>query len=486
MNRTLFSPTNLVLLLLCFSCSPQASSTVVPTTPGTVAPSVPTEETLDAPRIPLGANKRVLQSLATNLDLDPAEEQILILQNKTNLSLPVSIQVADYDVARKTYYLAWEGSALASASQPLTLSLDDLIGDHQQEVLIQGLDESGHPSLDVLRLVPPTGSLGFEYQTIFSRVSLGTVRIEHPLRPVTYEEGQNSDLSALIIIDEPDARSNDPRDTVRTSYSWLFQKGEYVSTGVERYQRDTSGDATLEKIFNGDNTQFEAFLEGPWLKAVPDKTGLLILFFRSAEREITFASSRAQEVYHWEVTSRSSRASLSLVGSNDLINLIKLQMNVMVATADTIEVNAMDNPGWSGTYKKLDPSAARVLARQGTEALAQQKPPVGLYRNDKGDEFDFMAPEIRLRLGGVVMTGSVAVFPLGEVTVLQIKVPARPGSPGLSRSYSMVAKEESSTSRVVRTLRLQGGTLNSKGWVSDQSDPLRLEQVEGTAPNSSR
>lgn len=429
----------------------------------------------------MGADRRVLQTLVTNLDTDPAEEQILVLQNRTNLSLPVTIQVADYDVARRTYYLAWEGTALASASQPLTLVLDDLIGDHQQEVLVQGLDEAGRPSLDVLRLVPPTGSLGFAYRTIFSQVSPGTIQIEHPMRPETYANGQNSDLSAALVVDEPDAASEDPRDTVRTTYTWLFQKGEYVPTGVERYRRDFTGDATLERVFGGDNNDLEAFLSGPWVKAVPDKAGLLILFLNPKDREITFASGRAQEVYHWEVSSRSSRSSLYLVGSNDLINLIKLQMSVGISAADTIEISAQDNPAWSGTYKKLDPSAALVLARQGTQSLVQEEPPVGLYKNDRGDEFDFQAPEIRLRLDGVSMSGSVAVYPLGGVTILQIKVPPRPGAAGLSRAYSMVAKEESSTSRVVRTLRLQGGTLTSKGWVSDQSDPLRLEQVEGTA-----
>jgi len=446
----------------------------------------PTAETLEAPRIPVGADRKVLQTLVQNLDQDAAEEQILILQNRNNLSLPVIVQVADYDVARKTYYLAWEGTALASASQPLSLHLEDLIGDHQQEVLIQGLDESGRPSLDILRLVPSSGSLGFAYRTIFSKVSSGTIRIEHPLRPETYTNGQNSDLSASIVTEEPDTMSKNPRDTIRTIYTWLFQKAEYVSTTVERYQRDLTADATLEKIFGGDNASLEAFLGGPWVKSVPEKTGLLILFFNPEQREITFATSRAQEIYHWETSTRTSRASLYLAGSNDLINLIKLQASVSITAADTVEVTAQDNPAWSGTYKKLDPTAARVLAHQGTQALVQEKPPVGLYRNDKGDEFDFMVPEIRLKLAGVSMSGSVAVFPLGNVTVLQIRVPSRPGLSGFSRAYSLVAKEESSTSRVVRTLRLQGGVLNSKGWVSDQTDPLRLEQVEGTASSSSR
>jgi hypothetical protein len=422
-----------------------------------------------------------LQTVSANLDADAAEEQLILLQNRSNLSLPATIQVADYDQARKTFYLAWEGTVLASASQPLTVNLEDLIGDHQNEVLIQGLDETGHPSLDVFRLVPSTGNLGFAYRSIFSKASRGTIQILQPLRPESYGTGQNSTVSDPIVFDEPDPNSKDPRDTVRTTYSWLFQKGEYVATTVEKYKRDVTGDATLDKVFSGDTPGLEAFLQGPWVKAVPDKSGmLLVLFLDPTGREINFANAQSQEIYHWEVSSRSSRSSLYIVGSNDLISLIKLQMSVAVSGPDTIEVSAQDNPTWTGTYKKLDPTAARAMARQGTQALPQEKPPTGLYKNDKGDEFDFQVPEIRLKLAGVLRVGSVAVYPLGDVTILQIKVPARPGTPGLSKAYSMVAKEESNTSRLVRTLRLQSGTLTSRGWVSDQSDPLRLEQVEGT------
>jgi len=465
------------LFISCSPAPPPAAPSPKVETPGRPAP---TAETLDAPRIPIGSGRRVLQTLVANLDQDASEEQILLLQDKTNLSLPVTIQVAHYNQARKTYYLAWEGRAQASASQPLSLALDDLIGDHQQEILVQGLDEAGHLTLDVFRLSPQTGSLGLSYHPIFSRASKGSIQINHPLRPDSYGQGQNSELSDPIVVDEPDPGSKNALVTLRTTYTWLFQKGEYVASGLERYEKNVVGDATLEKVFSADNAAFEAFLAGPWVKAVPDKAGLLILFFEPANREITFATSGAQEVYAWEVSSRSTRSSMYIVGSNDLINLIKLQMSVAITAADTLEVNAQDNPSWSGTYKKLDPSAALALAREGTGSLVQEKPPVGLYRNDKGDEFDFQVPEIRLKVGGVTMTGSVALFPLGDVRVLQIKVPARPGNPGLSRAYALVAKEESSTSRVVRTLRLQAGTLTSKGWVSDQSDPVRLEQVEGT------
>lgn len=463
------------VLLLVLSCAP-APVKQTESVPSPTAQPAPTE-LLEAPRIPVNPDRRVIQTLAANLDQDPAEEQLLILQNRNNLSLPIIVQVADYDQARKTYYLAWEGTALASASQPVTVSLEDLVGDHLQEILIRGIDESGHPSLDVLRPAKQ-GGLGLAYQTVFSKASRGTIQIEHPQRPDSYGLGQNSDLSDPIVVDEPDPASKNPLDTVRTTYSWLFQKGEYVLSGTERYQRNPTGDAALDKLYSGDTPVLEAFLQGPWVKVITDKTGLLIAFFDPAAREISFATTGAQEVYHWDVSSRSSRAGLYIVGSNELIELIKLQMSVSVTAGDTVEINAVDNPTWSGTYKRLDPSAARMLAREGTDPLSQKKPPSGLYRNDKGDEFDFQVPEVKLKLGGVDMIGAVAVFPLGNVTVLQLKVPPRPGYPGFSKAYSMETKEEASTSRVVRTIRLQSGVLNSKGWYSDQSDPLRLEQVD--------
>lgn len=469
-----------VVLAALTSCTPPPVPRTVALPAPTPNVSTPTTEALSAPRIPVAADKKVLQTLVANLDQDPSEEQIIVLQDKANLSLPITIQVAHYDQARKTYYLAWEGKAVASAAQPFTLKIADLIGDHQQEILVQGLDEVGHPTLDVFRLVPQTGNLGLSYRLIFSKISKGTIQVNEAVRPPSYGQGQNSDLSDSIVVDEPDPASKNPLATVRSTYTWLFQKGEYVASGFEHYQRNVVADATLEKIFAADNTAFEGFLQGPWVKVVTDKSGLLILFFDPKAREITFATQDAQEVYQWEVSSRSSRSSLYTAGSNSLIDLIKLQMSVAITAPDTIEVNAQDSPAWTGTYKKLDPSAARGLAREGTESLVQEKPPTGVYKDDKGEEFDFQVPEVRIKVGQEVTVGAVALFPLGSLKILEIKAGAKPGSSGFSKAYAMDAQEETTTSRVVRTLRLQAGTLTAKGWVSDQSDPLRLEQVEGT------
>jgi len=420
--------------------------------------------------------------LEANLDQDAAEEQIILLQNRTNLSLPATIEIADFDQARKTYYLAWEGTILASASQPITLSLDDLIGDHQVEIILQGINEAGHPTLDVFRAVPSAGGLAFSYRTIFSKESKGSIQFEHPLRPESYTTGQNSDLSDPIVFDEPDPKSTDPQDILRTTYNWLFQKGEYVITGQERYKRGPTGDSALEKVLSGDNSGLEAFLQGPWAKATTESGQLLLLNFDPTGRTLTFATADTQESYRWDVSSRSSRGSLYIVGTNELINLIKLQMSVALTTSSTIDVNAPDDPNWSGKYQRLDSTAARALAKKSAQALSHEPPPVGVFKNDKGDEFDFQVPKIHFTLDGKTRNGAMGVFPLGNDTILQIEVPSKDNMRAWSRAYSLVTHKEANTSRVVRTLELQAGTLSSTGWVSDQSDPIRLEQVENAAP----
>ncbi len=245
-----------------------------------------------------------------------------------------------------------------------------------------------------------------------------------------------------------------------------------MAAGVERCTSETSrATRRSTSCIPGDTPAIEAFLRGPWVKVITDKTGLLIGFL-IRRREISFATTGAQEVYRWDVSSRSSRAGLYIVGSNELIDLIKLQMSVVVTAADTVEISAVDNPLVVRHLPAgMDPSAAaRVMARQGIEPLTQKKPPVGLYRNDKGDEFDFSA-EVNLGLPACAMTGAMAVFPLGSVTVLQLKVPPRPGSPGMSKAYSMETKEEASTSRVVRTIRLQSGILSSRAGIPISPTP---------------
>ncbi len=422
-----------------------------------------------APQIPVVAEKRVLQTITLNLDKDVEDEQLIFLQTKSNLSLPIEFVAADYDVQRKTWYQAWDGVLLASASQPFNVRVEPLIADDQKEIAVAGFSETNRPTLEILRLVAGSG-LGLQYTTVFQKESRGTIDLQWDPEAGT---------SAAIVLEEPDPRSQDPLDAVRTTWQWRFQTSQYEAVQSTPFRRASQPDSALEKLFSGDNGDLENFLQGPWVKTTTDKKDSpLLLFFDRKNRELVFANLKSQEVYHWEQSVRTLRNALYVTGSNDLISLIKLQMSVAIVTDGSIEINSPENPNWTGSYGKLGNSAALALTKTTLPDPRQPVAPSGLYRNDKGESFDFQFPEIFLTLEGQSWTGFGALHDFSGVTVLQVKVAGSDGKPVFSKAYSFALTEEATSSRIVRTVKLLEGRMTIDGWVKGSTDTLRLEQVE--------
>lgn len=458
-----------VALVFMASCSNEPADVPMVANQASKA-ATQSEESLELPRIPVPADRKVLETLATNLDDDAEEEQIVVLQSKANLSLPITLKVADFDSQRKTNYLAWEGQALASGAQPFEVRVEPLVSADHREIVVRGISEDGQSSLDIFRLVTSGTGLGLQYTRIFSQSVAGTIELDPLVQGFT---------SVPVVAEQTDPTSPNPLDTIRTIWEWHTQDSRYDVVRTEHYRREKPPETALEKLFAGDNQGLENFLRGPWLRlATENKETPLLLFVDTTARELVFATLSAQEVYHWEHSARTLRNALFLSGRNDLIPLIKLQLSVSVTSADSIEVATPDNPNWSGTFNRLSQSAAFALTRTDAPEEPIAKVPKGLFHNDKGEQFNFNLPEIQLVQGGVSFTGFGALHRLGGTTVLQIKVPSTNGKQAPSRVYAFSMTEESTTSRVVRTMRLQEGHLTIAGWQSNSTDALRLEQVE--------
>lgn len=464
------------------SCTPahEEPASLTPT-PGTNPPSVVEKEEQNQfpPRVPIPADKKVLEIQNLNLDESGAEEQILFLQSKNDLSLPIQIKVVAFNPALKTSYVAWEGEVLARGNQPFSFILEDLVGDHKKELVIRGLDEKGRPCIDIFRRIPAPGGVGLQYKPAFALAAQGTIDIARPPRNANYDQGEKSDISFQIITEENDPSSTNLLDTVKTTFSWKYQSNRFERTKIEKYRKESRNDSELEKLFLGDNNQLVGFLAGAWLKSDLDaKEGRQILFFDPKGKEIVLFNEKSQEVYSWEVTSRTVRNGLYLVGSNSLIPLIKLQMSVTIGTNRNLEVNTQDNTSWTGNFQKVDPSTFASLTKQRSASLNKIKGPSGPYKNDHGDEMLFDLPNIIVTEKGKKWRAAASVFQLNQKNILQVKGFSENGQVMPARNYSMTLKEEKTPGRIIRTLTLQAGTMGSQGWKSDLSEVLKLEQIE--------
>src|SRR5512136_2734206 len=142
MNPALRAPACLLAGLALFSAcrrenpSPGELKLTVGSAPQAAAAAA--EDQPPVPKVPLERGEVLASVLNCNLDLDASEEQILVLRSQEEPDAPLRIAVADYDSVRGTYIRSWEGPTSATNLRLFEVSIQDLVGDHNQEIVCRG------------------------------------------------------------------------------------------------------------------------------------------------------------------------------------------------------------------------------------------------------------------------------------------------------------------------------------------------------------
>ena len=86
------------------------------------------------------------------------------------------IAVIDYDPIRATYSRTWESLTNATNFRLLDISLKDVVGDHNLEIVCRGMNDGGELTLDLFRKTPSPTGLGLYFTEILRIV----VHVLHP------------------------------------------------------------------------------------------------------------------------------------------------------------------------------------------------------------------------------------------------------------------------------------------------------------------
>ena len=84
-------------------------------------------------------NETVLDVSNVNLDQDEGDEQILTVRKTDKAGDHLSIVVADYVPQRHGWVRAWEGETLATKLSTFQIQIQDLIGDHNLDIICTGM-----------------------------------------------------------------------------------------------------------------------------------------------------------------------------------------------------------------------------------------------------------------------------------------------------------------------------------------------------------
>ncbi len=421
-----------------------------------------------------------IPSAAVNvsLDMDETEEQIIVFKRRDDPDDLIRLLVVAYDPIRSSWIRAWEGVTGATSVRSFSVYVDDLVGDHEQEIVAFGINNDGEQTLDVFRRTSDLLGLGLSYAPILSITADVTIEIEKVPRAETFEAMESVDAPSYpVVAERRDLDSDNPFDTTKTTYFWDFSARRYVVGRVESLSGDDIADGRLRDLFAGTEADLERFLQGPWFRS-SDAGYIRLAFFDPRRRSIVFHSGHLQQAYQWTSSTKTVYGrGASLFATNEAIRTVRRLVSVTVQDLNRITISVQGTDGLDGTYERLTGSLQAAVLRAEARVRLSDIELSGLYRADDGVEIVFSNPEFTYRRRDDRSAGGYALFTMGEDLVLSLKYIDENRLPVDRKTYRVTFSETRSDNRLVRRLKLEPGELGIAGFFDTGQPQLVLEQI---------
>jgi len=434
-------------------------------------------------KIPLDPDEQLIEAVNTNLDLDSHDEQILILKKKGEVTAPIKIAIVDFDTIRSRYLRSWESLTNATNIRTFNITLKDVVGDHNLEIICRGINSIGRLSLDVFRKTPSPSGMGLYFAPICQIVADGSIEVEEIERSEGYQLGQKNGPSFPIFAYVKDLESENILDLVKYSYYWQYKKNKYILTSKEKIAGETVEEKQLAGLFKSTSVErFEEYLAGPWhLSGIENGQSEELIFFNPAEKSISIFSGDVQERYIWKDSLRYLTNRLLIYTENESINALKKRIDVEAKTINTIEVIIRGSELWDrfkGSYVKLSEEVQQSLLNEGLSADANGDIRLsGLYRSPAGIELIFAPPRFTWLEKESELSGGFSVFNIGE-NILYLKGLDPNGLPTGDKTFVFDYSEIREDKRLIKTLLLFPAVLTVHGAEKISNLHTLFEQIE--------
>jgi hypothetical protein len=432
--------------------------------------------------IPLNPNETLLDLYSYNLDYDDEEEQVLVVRLSDDPQGTIHIVVADYSPVTKRWTRTWQGNTLITKVKTLQISVNDLIGDHNLNIVCSGMNDNNEQTMTIYWKTPDKEQRQeLSFARVFEQAG-SAVRIEETERPESYKLGQSNADSWPISVFRADTSSRNYLDQIRELWKWSFADKAYVLSSTDKIAGASIASKMAERILDGNTDTFKAFLEGTWYKETNDPLSADALFitFQSRDNSLLFSGTGLVEIYEWE-NSNPTRYGMYVASRNQSVQNLRRLMDIELASTDSITVRVFqdyrikaDISGtWDGRYRRLSAELAKSFRRAPSMANSVTRQLEGDYTADDGSKLSLTSTGYRLASAALVETGSYTVYTLDGKTILDMRSAGEAGKPGQRRSWiisSQTTVQPGATSH--QTIVLQSAHIGIQGVMIDQVQPV--------------
>ncbi|GAB1454843.1 hypothetical protein MASR2M48_01430 [Spirochaetota bacterium] len=422
--------------------------------------------------IPLEDNETLLDLYSFNLDFDDEEEQILVIRESDDPSGTIKIVLADYSPFSRKWTRSWKGSTLVTKNKTFQVSINDLIGDHNLNIVCTGMSDANEQTMTIYW---KTQDLVQKQTLTFTKVfeqAGSTVLIESSERPDSYKLGQSNAESWPVSVWKADASSGNYLDQLKEQWRWSFLDKAYILASTEQIPGASIARKMAETILDGNEATFKTFLDGTWYKESfdPLSNNAIFITFQSRDESVLFSGEGLIEVYGWE-SSNPTRYGLYIASRNQSVRNLRRLMDIELASADSINVRVFqdyrikaDISGkWDGRYRRLSEDMAKAFNRAPAMASSTTKSIEGVYESDDGAKLILSGSSFALESGSNTERGVFSQFELSGKNILDMRSEDASGEVLARRSWSFqmstVKNSDGTTTELLRLEEVRVGIL---------------------------
>lgn len=438
--------------------------------------------------IPLEHNETLLDLYSFNLDFDDEEEQILVIRESDDPKGIIKVVLADYSPLSRKWTRSWKGSSLVTKNKTFQVSVNDLIGDHNLNIVCTGMNDSNEQTMTIYW---KSQELDQKQGTTFLKVfeqSGSAVIVEEVERPDSYKLGQSNADSWPISVWKADPSSGNYLDQLKELWRWSFTDKAYILISTESIPGASIARKKAESILDGTADTFKMFLDGTWYKESIDPLSPTAQFitFQSRDESLLFSGDGLIEVYAWE-NSNPTRYGLYIASRNQSVRNLRRLMDIELASADSINVRVFqdyrikaDISGrWDGRYRKLGAEIATAFKRVPAMAMTGMTDLTGVYESDAGIKLVLEGATYRMEAVTGVQAGSIAIYTLDGKTVLDMRQAQPNGASPARRSWIAESTQKSNPDGTLqKLLSLQEVKIGILGIEPSQDQPILFKKLQ--------
>ena len=319
--------------------------------------------------VPLLPGETLIGALTVDINNDGYDDELIVVRKSSSSFLWIVPGI--YNSMSHEYDRYDEIKTKFTRTRTFSYSAMDLIGDHKNSIIYQGVDDSGNYVMQIYNLkTSPMGTPSIVNIGDFS--SDGTVFIQQTERSENYELGIARGESFSVWVyksEQPDVTPSvdDSKKTTQTQpnqiqqeYKWNpftqhYELAQQIKVNASRLMAKE-----LSKIQDGTVESFAAFLNGLWYKTSNADGKIRYLFFDYNNREIIHLFNDTQEVYQWD-DSKLRHNGIYLTTVNSDIMTLHRRFDIALINTDEIRITIRDDINllikesttWDGNYKKL-------------------------------------------------------------------------------------------------------------------------------------